>query len=216
MTRTPRDGTDHFEYDLYRAAVSGTALERIFHKARLLELRSLASLDDGPVLDFGCNSGAFLIPLRAQGLAIEGFDISETNVARARAYLAERGLVADLHVGRLPDRRWSTILLLNVLEYATDKSALVAQLVAHLAPGGRVAVAVANSAHPFIRNRWLRAVLSGRDRGDVERAEPERNLDDASVRRLFAEAGLRLVRTRYGLAWINRYYLFQARDAAET
>ena len=122
MTLPSSGGTDTFEYDLFEASRSGSYLERMFHRRRVAELTRIVELDKQRVLEFGCNTGAILIPLRRNGVDVVGYDISAANVDRLRVHLVAEGLEAKVHAGELPeDAQFDVVLLVNVLEYATDK-----------------------------------------------------------------------------------------------
>ena len=81
------DGTDYFEYDLYGAAMEGNFFERFFHRKRIQEIYRLVDFDMMKGLDYGCGTGAVLIPLAMNGVDIDGYDISEKNVDKCRNYI---------------------------------------------------------------------------------------------------------------------------------
>jgi len=113
--------------------------------AELDYLRAAITRFGQPVLDLGCGTGRLLIPLVAEGLDVDGTDIS----ADMLAFAAEAGSRAGLDMaGRLApqafdaldrDRRYGTIFSIGSFAIggsaARDAEAL-RRIRAHLLPGG--------------------------------------------------------------------------------
>lgn len=126
------------------------------------------------VLDVGCGVGQVVRRLAEAGFAAYGVEVSEPNVARARA----AGLNCTVYDGRhlpFPDRHFAATGALNVLEHVEEPEAFLAELVRVVAPGGRVVVSSPNffrilgwrDYHPAMRglgNKWrnLRRLLAKR------------------------------------------------------
>jgi len=213
VTLPASGGTDTFEYDLFEASRSGSYLERLFHRRRVAELTRIAELDKQRVLEFGCNTGAILIPLRRSGVDVVGYDISAANVDRLRAHLVAEGLEAKVHSDELPeDARFDVVLLINVLEYATDKGLVLDKIARHLAPNGWLVVCLADPNHPFIRFGKLRAFLSGRSHDDIDEAEPAYPLAEPEFLELITARGGRVVRRAWGMGRLNRWYAVELRN----
>jgi SAM-dependent methyltransferase len=130
-----------------------------------------------PALDLGCGTGRILLPLLAQGLDVDGTDISSDMIAYAAARAAEAGhvpsLVAQpLHELDLP-RCYRTIYVCGVFGLgATREQDLegLRHIHRHLEPGGALVL-------------WHELPWAGRDeqswarwlpghRGDIPRAWP--------------------------------------------
>ncbi len=202
-------GTDYFEYDLFSAYEQGNWLERLFHHRRVREVLALTHFDQKTVLDYGCNTGIFLIRFGQLGVQISGYDVSERNLNRAQKNLLHFGLQSELLCGQLPVRKWDVVLLINVLEYATDKRKVVQDIADHLEPDGRVIVCVANRNHPFVQYAWIRSIFSSRSPSDINRAEAALKLGGRETLELFAQSGFRIERSKWGWFWINQYYVFE-------
>jgi SAM-dependent methyltransferase len=91
-----------------------------FNKAEPHELdyyRSAIRKFGEPVVDLGCGTGRFLVPLLADGFDIDGVDISADMIAAARAQMPTSGTahlsVQALHELRL-DRRYRTAYMCGV------------------------------------------------------------------------------------------------------
>jgi len=73
------------------------------------------------VLEIGCGSGAFLLPLREAGLRVGGIDYSPALLARALAAMPEgdfrEGDAADL---ALPPRSYDFVVANSVFQYFAD------------------------------------------------------------------------------------------------
>jgi SAM-dependent methyltransferase len=132
--------------------------------------------EQGTLLDVGCGEGYLLALARAQrpGLALVGVDHDERRVALARQALAREPrvelLVGDLRDHSLPPA--SMITCLDVLHYMppAQQDAVLARLVACLAPGGLLLLRD-GQADGGLRTAVLRlfetvAVAIGRHRGD--------------------------------------------------
>ncbi len=104
---------------------------------------------DGPWLDIGCSTGAFLDAASRRGIDIDGIDVSESAVGVAR----ERGLRA-FHASAetfTPTRKYAYITGFDVLEHVPDPAAFLDRLHDWLAPGGRVALTMPDIASVHAR-----------------------------------------------------------------
>ena len=122
--------------------------ERLMRQAELLEPHLHQHIDlagRSRLLEIGCGVGAQLriLSRRHPGLHLSGVDISDAQIQRARALLAdecERGLV-DLHTApghALPfaDGTFDAVYICFVLEHVPDAVAVVREARRVLAPGG--------------------------------------------------------------------------------
>ena len=211
MTETfSSGGTDLFEYDLYQAWKSGNVFERFFHCRRIDEVQSLLTeLRDPAILDYGCNTGTFVIALTSRGYRIAGFDISKANIERAQAYGQAAQKNIEWFLDTLPERRWDCILLTNVLEYVIDKQSVMKNVLRHLNPDGSVIVSLANPGHPYIRFAAIRQLFSNRDKHDIAQSEPSDKLKAKELLRLFKDHGFFCTRRKHGLGWVNTHFVFQ-------
>lgn len=102
-------------------------------------------VEQGPVLDVGCNVGDLLVALRARGFAVAGIESSPSAVARCRARGLEttQGTVEDV---TLAEASYGTITMSHVLEHVADPVSVLRKLKRALVPGGRIVVAVPNRA----------------------------------------------------------------------
>lgn len=205
-------GTNYFEYDLYDAYANGNILERFFHTIRLKEIKSLLEDKNNCILDYGCNTGAILINLLKKGYSVEGFDISQNNIESCLYYANIQGLNPILYLNELPSScyyKYQMILLTNVLEYVSDKKIVVSNIERLLAKKGKVLVCIAMPRHPFIMLNRLRASLSGRSLTDINNSEPLSKLDEFELLDLFQSCGFKIIRAKYGILFINKYFVFQ-------
>jgi 2-polyprenyl-3-methyl-5-hydroxy-6-metoxy-1,4-benzoquinol methylase len=102
-----------------------------------------------PILDIGCGEGAFLCFLRELGFSrLEGFDLSEENVALCHAQ--GLNLVRRFDACRLkdwaPERTYGAIYALDVVEHLPKQYAaeFVAEIRRRLIPGGFVVLETPN------------------------------------------------------------------------
>ena len=100
-----------------------------------------------PVLDLGCGTGRFLIPLRAEGFDVDGADVSEDMLAQARLQAGRAGVSPALYAQALHEldvpRRYRLIYMCGVFGIGgrrdRDREAL-RRARAHLEPGGALLI----------------------------------------------------------------------------
>jgi len=97
---------------------------------------------DGPWLDVGCSTGAFVAEVAARGLDVEGLEISTVAVehARARGFTVHQGAVEDF----VPNRDYAVITAFDVVEHLRDPVDFIRRIQSWLRPGAILAVTVPN------------------------------------------------------------------------
>jgi SAM-dependent methyltransferase len=118
----------------------------------------------GRALDVGCGVGQVVRRLQDAGCEAYGVEVSEPNLAKARAF----GLRCELYDGRhlpFPDAHFAAVGALNVLEHVEEPEAFIGELVRVTEPGGRLVISSPNffralgwrDYHPRMRglgNKW--------------------------------------------------------------
>ncbi len=103
-----------------------------------------------PALDVACGTGRLLLDYAAEGVDIDGVDISQEMIAKARLNAQSQGLNPGLYVQAMQNlelpRRYSTIIVpsssfLHLTELGDARAALQCFL-HHLVPGGRLAMSM--------------------------------------------------------------------------
>lgn len=104
------------------------------------------------VLDMGCGTGRFTVPLAATGAEVTGLDLSTGMLSVAGKKLAERGLKAEMRQGdmaNLPflDETFDTVTSMLALMHIplADRQAVFSEVSRVLKPGGRMLLCVKNS-----------------------------------------------------------------------
>src|SRR5262249_35265009 len=116
------------------------------------------------VLDVGCGAGQVVGKLTEAGFEAWGVDVSEPNIKRDRQVSPGCMFYGGKHLP-FPDRHFSSVGALNVLEHVEEPEAFIAELVRVVEPGGRVVLSSPNflrvlgfrDYHPKMRgigNKW--------------------------------------------------------------
>jgi 2-polyprenyl-6-hydroxyphenyl methylase/3-demethylubiquinone-9 3-methyltransferase len=98
-------------------------------------------------LDVGCGAGLLAEPLARLGAEITGVDAAPENIAAAAEHATGMGLTIDYRAGELESLslgQYDLVTAMEVLEHVADKAAFLAQLAAHLAPGGLLVLSTPN------------------------------------------------------------------------
>jgi|GEM_PF-6064076 len=137
-------------------------------------------------LDIGCGVGFACGLLKESGYVVYGIDISPQAVKIAAERLKEGHFSLAASTGMLPypDRFFTTILCLGVLEHMENPEFLVRESYRVLQPGGTAVFLVPNSLSPYF--------LFGRGTGQI--LEAPRSLRE--WRNLLIDAGYRLTAIR--------------------
>lgn len=137
-----------------------------------------------PALDVGCSTGRLLLDYLAEGIDIDGVDLSPEMLALCEEKAEQRGLHTTLFEQRMEalnlPRRYRTIIVpSNSFQLVTDPddaTAAMGRFFAHLEPGGTLAM-------PFMilwSGETTEHIIHGEWKCVAERVRPE---DGALVRR---------------------------------
>ncbi|HEX3956307.1 MAG TPA: class I SAM-dependent methyltransferase [Trebonia sp.] len=104
------------------------------------------------VLDLGCGTGRFTVPLAESGAAVTGLDLSPGMIEVASRKLADRGLHAEMRQGDMahlpfPDGSFGTVTSMLALMHIPleERQAVFLEVSRVLKPGGRMLLCVKNS-----------------------------------------------------------------------
>jgi ubiquinone/menaquinone biosynthesis C-methylase UbiE len=104
------------------------------------------------VLDMGCGTGRFTVPLVATGAEVTALDLSNGMLSVAAGKLTERGLKAEIHQGDMADLPFAdgtfdTVTSMLALMHIplVDRQAVFTEVSRVLKPGGRMLLCVKNS-----------------------------------------------------------------------
>jgi SAM-dependent methyltransferase len=113
----------------------------------LAYLRAAIARFGEPALDLGCGTGRLLLPLLAEGLDVDGTDVSPDMLAHARAAAAAAGVDVDGRLAAQPfdgldrPRRYATIFSIGSFAIGGSPErdgAALHRIYDHLLPGGAV------------------------------------------------------------------------------
>lgn len=111
------------------------------------DVESVKPLAGKRAVDVGCGAGLLCEPLARLGAEVTGVDAASENVAAAEAHAEGSGLSIDYRHGELSALglgQFDLVTNMEVIEHVVDKTAFVAQLAAHLAPGGLMVLSTPN------------------------------------------------------------------------
>ena len=152
-------------------------------------------------LDVGCGAGLLCEPLARLGADVTGIDAALESIAVAKGHAQAMGLAIDYRSGELAALglgQFDLVTSMEVLEHVADKPAFIAQLAAHLAPGGLLVLSTPN------RTPASRALLVGAAEavGRVPRGTHDWRdfVTPEELETLLAEVGLMATETR-GIAF---------------
>jgi len=166
------------------------------------DVRSVRPLAGKAALDVGCGAGLLCEPLARLGAEVTGVDAAAENIAAATIHATAAGLPVTYYhgeLGALGLGGFDLVTSMEVLEHVADKPAFIAQLAAHLKPGGLMVLSTPN------RTLASRALLVGA--AEMLGAVPKGThhwSDFATpdeLRELLADAGLAMGEPR-GIAWL--------------
>lgn len=154
----------------------------------------------GSILSLGCGRGWFETQLAPHADHVLGLDISPESIEDARTLAAEAGVTnvefVCQDIGSFEfDRSFDIVICVAFLHHLSDPECLdlLTRIHRHLRKGGLLHTQDPN-VHGFLR-KVGRLVLGSRY--DSFHTEDERELDPATVRRMFLEAGFGRVDLRY-------------------
>ena len=148
----------------------------------------------GRILDVGCGTGS-VSRIVGDETAAEVFgvepDARRAELARQRGLTVFTGTLGDLpgdHAGG-----YDAVVFADVLEHLSEPLAALSSAIPHLRPGGHVAASIPNVAHWSVRLNLLAGRFDYAPVGLMD-ATHLRWFTQRTVTRLFADAGLELIR----------------------
>ncbi len=171
-------------------------------KARINLLKDAGVMPNARILDFGCATGVFMAHAQ-EGFEVWGAELSVDALAAARAklpHLSDRLLGLD-GLAALPRRTFDAVVLWDVVEHLLDPSAVLAEVMALLRPGGVLALSTPNIGS-------LTARLAGHRWAFMTPPEHVGFFKRQSLLRLMQTTGVRLVSYSSRGKWVNVGFLF--------
>ena len=130
---------------------------RLFHALEGSRIERLASPDGGRLLDLGCGTGRFSLPMRHSAAETFGLDVSLSMLKIAekqrRGAGAENILFLAGDALNLPfqDESIQTVLAIGIFEYVHDLRPFLAEIYRCLSPRGQLVFTCLNTPKPFRR-----------------------------------------------------------------
>lgn len=109
----------------------------------------VGQLEGLSAIDVGCGGGLVTEPLARLGATATGLDVTEENLAAARAHAAAAGLDVDYRLGAAETlaaagERYDLVVSLEVVEHTPDPDAFLEAVATLVAPGGLLVVSTIN------------------------------------------------------------------------
>jgi len=163
---TAASGSADVQGDLWGARAEAWARHEVKGTPIFREALDRARVAEGTrLLDLGCAAGTLCVLARERGARVAGLDAAETLIEIAR-HRAPDGDFRRGDVQFLPyeDRAFEVVTAVNSLQFAADPAVAVREAARVTAPGGRVAIALWNTADRvdlFVPVRALGALVPG-------------------------------------------------------
>ncbi|WP_449349827.1 class I SAM-dependent methyltransferase [Streptomyces shaanxiensis] len=166
------------------------------------------------VLDMGCGTGRFTVPMAELGADVTGLDLSRAMLDMARDKLSAQGLEADLREGDMaalpfPDESFDVVTSMLALMHIPlqDRPAVFAEVRRVLRPGGRMLLGVKNTLIEqfFKADRFAsvdvtdvtgKELLFTRTRSGEEYSAPWYSFSPQDLNALFATEGMVVTQLR--------------------
>jgi 2-polyprenyl-3-methyl-5-hydroxy-6-metoxy-1,4-benzoquinol methylase len=140
----------------------GATYKDLIFRRVLDELEGRVPVGRRSLLDVGAHAGRFMHLAQARGWQVEGIELNP----RTAAYAAKRTQApvhrVNAHKLAADGRRYSAVVLTDVLEHIPEPVRLLGSLAALVEPGGVVAVKVPNGSAQWFKERWLARLTSHR------------------------------------------------------
>jgi SAM-dependent methyltransferase len=193
---------------------SGMGTDRKYRRAAAL----LAEPGVRDALDIGCNRGSIehlfrtLYPGHADGVSIEGIDLSEEAIRQANELGLPRCTFRSYDGSGLPygSGSFDLVIMVEVLEHVIDKERILGEVARVLRPGGAFFLTTPNPecwtlrAELAIRN--MHAALTGKGMPDKDVFVSQKDLAG-----LLLSAGFRPARSGRMYAWPHFYLRYKRR-----
>ena len=128
-----------------------------FSKRKLQSAVSLSGAKRGArILEVGCTSGTFTLPIQRLGFDVTGFDVDEGALDKARGWVDEHQLEnirfeqGDAHdLSRFPDDTFDHVFSFQCYRYFQDLDTALKEVLRVLKPGGVSCIDYPNRLSPF-------------------------------------------------------------------
>lgn len=149
------------------------------------------------ILDVGCSSGRLGAALKTvKNGYVVGIDINQEDIELAKQNL-DKAFVVDLEKDSLTKLgKFDVIIMADVIEHLVNPVKVLKKLKVLLVPNGRLVFSIPNMANVTTRIELLKGRFEYKDFGLLDRTHL-RFYDKFEVNRVFAEAGLEVVKTNY-------------------
>ena len=164
----PQKATERSASGQLEAMVSSELFDHTWKASAQNIISALRLNGSERLLDAGCGWGRVIHALKSHkpALQIDGFELTEEFVDRARRLLRETGLYqgvriarADLTTAAFSPATYDAFYSTRVLHYIEDKKAVLRALHAALKPGGRGMIVLPNRRCPYRRLTYRHAPL---------------------------------------------------------
>ncbi|KKP27208.1 MAG: hypothetical protein UR15_C0037G0002 [Parcubacteria group bacterium GW2011_GWA2_31_28] len=182
-------------YDFYLKARKGNIFERIYHPLNV-KLLTKHITNKGKILDLGCGSGLFTIPLAKKGCNVVACDITEESLKQLKRYAKKEDVEDKITIVhgdatklKFRNNEFDKITMFFILEHLNKNERIKAlkEVRRILKPGGLLYIAVPWFYNPVWHLLFLRKIFSGR-----------KDLDEEPVHKPFKPSQLNALVSGYG------------------
>jgi 2-polyprenyl-3-methyl-5-hydroxy-6-metoxy-1,4-benzoquinol methylase len=156
------------------------------------------------ILEIGCGSGRFTLPLLRKGHKVTGTDVSEKSLDELFYFAKKEGIDKNLYLKKTSfdeiifQNKFDLIIIGNVIHHfeAKTKNKTIENIIASLKIGGKLAVFEPNTFYPFYIPYYFFLEISGINRGVWKAEKGLLHSRVKNLKKIFKQCGIGKIRIK--------------------